>query len=111
MQYRIAVGSRDGKAVTEHFGGCEQFLIIDTNSEKGVWSFNGFRTVTPACVSGDHTDSSLDAMAEALSDCQLVLVSKIGPPAELALKRHGVDVSEYHGLIEDAMKHILQYYR
>lgn len=111
MQYRLAIGSRDGKAVTEHFGGCERFLIIDTDGEKGVWSFKGFRAVTPACVSGDHTENSLNAMAEALSDCQLVLVSKIGPPAELALRRHGVDVLEYHGLIEDAMKRISQYYR
>jgi nitrogen fixation protein NifX len=111
MRYRIAVGSRDGKAVTEHFGGCGMFLIIDADSGESSWSFEGFRPVTSACSGGEHDENSLSDMAEALSDCQLVLVSKIGPPAEAALRREGIDVIEYHGLIEDAMKRLLQYYR
>lgn len=111
LTYKIAVGSRDGKAVTEHFGGCGRFLLINVDSEKQTYSFEGFRPVIPPCSGGEHSESGLDEAACALSDCRIVLVGKIGPPAEVALKRRGIDVLEYHGLIEDALKRIMQYYR
>ena len=111
MIYKIAVASRDGKVVTDHFGGCKRFLLINVDSEKKSYAFDGFRSVTPPCSSGEHVSSGLNEAAEALSDCRIVLVGKIGPPAEIALKSKGIDVLEYHGLIEEALKHILQYYR
>lgn len=111
MIYKIAVASRDGKAVTEHFGGCKQFFIVNIDSEEKNYTFEGFRSVTPPCADGGHSDTVLSAAAEALSDCRIVLVAKIGPPAELVLKRNGIDVLEYHGLIEDALKRIMQYYK
>lgn len=111
MIYKIAVASLDGIAVTGHFGGCERFILINVDSEKKNYTFGGFRFVTPPCSGDGHSNSGLNEAAEALSDCQIVLVGKIGPPAEYALKSRGIDVLEYHGLIEDALKRILQYYR
>jgi predicted Fe-Mo cluster-binding NifX family protein len=111
MCYKIAVGSSDGKLVNEHFGGCGRFLIIEVDSELKSYKFAGFRSAAPPCADGEHSEYSLEAAAEALSDCRIVMVGKIGPPAELALRRRYIDVIEYHGLIEDAMKRILQYYR
>jgi predicted Fe-Mo cluster-binding NifX family protein len=108
MKYKIAVGSRDGKVVTEHFGGCEHFAIIDVDPETQNFEFLGFRDVTPPCESGGHNDNRLDAVAQVLSDCRIVLVSRIGSGAEAALTRKGVDVLEYSGLIEDAVKKIIQ---
>jgi nitrogen fixation protein NifX len=111
MHYKIAVASRDGKAVTEHFGGCGRFLIIDVDMDLLNYTFEGFRPVPPPCADGEHSKNGLEIAAEALSDCRIVLVCKIGAPAELALKLRGIDVIEYRGLIEDAMKRILQFYR
>ena len=111
MIYRIAVASRDGKAVTDHFGSCRRFLLIDVDSAAGTYAFAGFRPVTPPCAYGEHTAGGMKEAAEALSDCRIVRVGKIGPPAETALRRRGVDVLEYHGLIEDALRRILQYYK
>jgi hypothetical protein len=53
----------------------------------------------------------IEAVAEALSDCRIVLVARIGSGTQLVLERHGIDVLEYYGLIEDALKRIIQYYR
>jgi nitrogen fixation protein NifX len=111
MKYKIAVGSRDGKAVTEHFGGCKRFSIITVDEESSTYKFTEFRDVLPACNGGKHSEDGLEAAAEALSDCRIVLVARIGNGAQLVLERHGIDVLEYYGLIEDALKRIIQYYR
>lgn len=108
MQYRIAVASRDGKAVNERFGGCEKFLIIEVGDKNAAWTFGGTRKVSGT---GGEDEKSLDAAADALGDCRLVLVSRIAPRAEAALKRRGIDALEYYGLIGDAMELILEYYK
>lgn len=110
MSYKIAVGSSDGKVVNQHFGSCRQFLIIAIDSDRQTYVFEGFRAVSPVCSGGEHTSGALDAAAEALADCRAVLISKIGPAAEIVLERHGIDALEYRDLIEDAVKRILQYY-
>ena len=110
MPFKIAVGSSDGKVVNQHFGSCRQFLIVTIDNEKQSFSFEGFRAVNPPCNGSEHTAGALEAAAETLTDCRAVLVSKIGPSAEAILTQTGIDVLEYHGLIEDAIKRILQYY-
>jgi predicted Fe-Mo cluster-binding NifX family protein len=111
MNYKIAVGSRDGKTVTEHFGGCSRFLIITVDIDHASFSFDGFRQVTPPCADGWHTEDAFAAVTKQLGDCSIVLISRIGPLAEQHLKNSGIDVLEYHGLIEDALKRIIQFYR
>jgi nitrogen fixation protein NifX len=111
MKYNIAIGSRDGKAVTEHFGGCQKFVIVTVDKESDTYSFTGFREIEPPCKNGDHSDDGLENAARALKDCRVVLVSRIGPTAQLILERHGIDVLEYYGLIDDAIKRIIRYYR
>ena len=111
MNYKIAVGSRDGKAVTEHFGGCKSFCIITVDEESSTYKFMGFRDIVPPCNGAEHSEDGLEAAAEALSDCRTVLVARIGNGAQLVLERHGIDVLEYYGFIDDALKRIIQYYR
>jgi nitrogen fixation protein NifX len=111
VKYKIAVGSRDGKVVNEHFGQCQRFIIIVADEDNASYQYCESRDVTPPCDNGDHSEGSLEAVADSISDCQIVLISKIGVNAELLLKSRGIDVLEYHGLIEDALKRILQYYR
>lgn len=111
VKYKIAIGSRDGKAVTEHFGGCSKFLIVSVDDESTTYKFTGFLDVESPCSEGTHSDDKLDAAAKALDDCRIVLIAKIGPAAQYALERRGIDVLEYHGLIEDALKKIIKYYR
>ena len=111
MKYNIAIGSRDGKAVTEHFGGCARFVIITVDEESDTYAFAGFREIDPTCKEDGHSDSGLESAAKALEDCRVVLVARIGPGAQLVLEKHGIDVLEYYGLIDDAVKRIIKYYR
>lgn len=111
MQYKIAVGSRDGKVVTEHFGGCKKFAVLSFDTRAGTYNFEEFREVTPPCGEGGHTQSGLEAAAEKLSGCKAVLISRIGPGAESLLARKGIDVLVYTGLISDAAEKIIKYYK
>jgi nitrogen fixation protein NifX len=111
MKFKIAVGSRDGKAVNEHFGSCKRFIILTVDEEKATYQFDSYRDVEPPCDGAEHTETGLDKVAKALSDCRIVLVERIGTPAQLALEQYGIDVLEYYGLIEDALKTIIHYYK
>lgn len=111
MKYKIAVGTRDGKVVNEHFGSCVRFTILEADSITQGFENLEIRDVNPPCKSGEHSDNGLDIIAEILSDCRVVLVSRIGPGAEAALTRKGIDVLEYSGWIDEAVNKIIQYYK
>lgn len=104
--YRIAVASRDGEIVTDHFGGCPRFLLVGVDAA-GRYQLEGFRDVVPPCLTGAHSAASMADAVEALSDCRIVVARKIGPPAAAALRRRGIAVLEYPGRVEDALRYIL----
>ncbi len=52
LGYRIAVASKDGKVVTDHFGHCRKFSVIEV--EDGQYHFIGFREVIPPCGGGEQ---------------------------------------------------------
>lgn len=111
MKYKIAVGTRDGKVVNEHFGSCVRFTIIEANPITQGFEHLEIRDVNPPCKSGEHHENDLDEVAEILSDCRVVLVSRIGSGAEAVLARKGIDVLEFCGLIDEAVNKIIQYYK
>lgn len=111
MKFKIAVGSRDGKAVNEHFGSCKRFIILVVDADSATYQFDGYRVVEPPCSGAEHTQAGLDRVAGQLSDCRIVLVERIGTPAQLVLEQNGIDVLEYFGLIDDALKTIIHYYK
>lgn len=110
MSYKIAVGSTDGKVVNEHFGRCRQFLIVEVDSETLAFHFDGYRSVAPACVSGEHTDAAFDEVFQVIGDCRAVLVSKIGIAATKYLQKKGISVFEIGDYIEDAVQKLIAYY-
>jgi predicted Fe-Mo cluster-binding NifX family protein len=111
LKYKIAVGTRDGKVVSEHFGSCVRFTIIEADPITQGFEHLEIRDVNPPCKSGEHHENGLDEVAGILSDCRVVLVSRIGPGAEEALTRKGIDVLEYSGWIDEAVNKIIQYYK
>lgn len=111
MSYKVAIASKDGKVITEHFGRCRRFLIADIDPQQNEYRFDGFLDVTPPCNSGEHDDSAFQAIAEALSGCRIVLVNRIGPAAEQILGQYGIDALEYPGLIDDALLRIMKFYK
>jgi nitrogen fixation protein NifB len=76
----MAVATKGGGVINEHFGHASEFLIYEA-SEFGV-RFIGHRKTTPYCEGGDTCgdgESALDVTIRELAGCEVVLCSK--PPA------------------------------
>jgi predicted Fe-Mo cluster-binding NifX family protein len=106
MNNRIALASSDGIIVDEHFGHCHWFYIVDLNDD-GSTSPVERRWVDPACSGGTHSESGLQRVVAALSDCKVVVAVKAGPGAQLALKAAGIRVVERSDIIDDVLKGLL----
>lgn len=108
MSYRIGVATSDGIVVNQHFGHAKQFLILDVdenNHRKVVEN----RSTEAVCRGGNHDDTQLEESAKRLSDCDFLLVSRVGPGAANALEQQGIAVYEIPGMIEDSIKKLLAY--
>ena len=85
---RIAVASKDGQQVDEHFGKASRFLLYET-SEAGSRFVEERRCVPLSSGDPDHAFdlARFQAVLKALAGCRRVYVSRIGqrPAEELAL--------------------------
>jgi predicted Fe-Mo cluster-binding NifX family protein len=102
MKFRIAIATKDGKVVTEHFGHCSRFSIVDI--EKEGWKFIEFRVVEPPCVGGEHSLNALYKVVEEIKDCYYVVVSQIGFGAQQILKENLIGVKIHRGLVIDSIE-------
>ena len=101
MAVRVAIVSSDGKVINQHFGAAGQFLIFNIDGE--IITYFEKRENNPSCGPGGHSSDKLAKSIDLISDCKLVLVSRIGPAAESALNEKGVESVESGGLIKDAL--------
>ena len=108
MSYKIAVASTDGKVVNQHFGKADQFYIIEVNNESR-YELIELRKMPPVCQGGDHDDDAIQRNVKTLSDCQYVLVSRIGQRVENELEKHGISVYVIPDMIEDALNKLISY--
>ncbi|MEG3619945.1 nitrogenase cofactor biosynthesis protein NifB [Magnetovibrio sp. PR-2] len=108
---RIAVTTKGGGVINEHFGHAKEYLVYEASPE-GV-RFIGPRKVDNAycvgpdvCPSGDDKGTVLDAILDALSDCSAVLSAKVGIEPWSQLEAAGITPSGEYAmdLIEDAVK-------
>ncbi|MDR0523188.1 MAG: hypothetical protein LBG62_02030 [Candidatus Methanoplasma sp.] len=109
MKARVAVASTDGKAVNQHFGRADSFLIFDVGD--GGFAYVERRRVPPFCAGGDHEGRSggeVSALLGALADCRAVVAARIGAGAAGLLDEHGIDSIESRGAIEDVLARIIE---
>lgn len=107
--WRIAVASRDGKVINEHFGRAREFYIIDIAPE-GTYTFIEKRCVSPLCMSGEHSQEAMESSVSSLRDCAAVLVSRIGTAAKRSLELNRIAVFEQSDFIEDALSKLAKYF-
>jgi lactoylglutathione lyase len=88
---RIAVASRDGGRVDQHFGQTEDFLVFDITAG-GVVPL-GHREIA-SHARGD--ENPRDTVCRMLADCQVLLVSKIGVSPQEKLAGAGIEASDRH---------------
>jgi nitrogen fixation protein NifB len=81
---RVAVATKSGGLVDQHFGHAREFLVYDV-SRDGV-RLVGRRSTETYCVGGEGDDDALEVALRALADCDAVLVAKVGhcPKGQLA---------------------------
>jgi len=80
----VAVATKGGGRVNQHFGHASEFQIYEVGAGGAV--FIGHRRVDHYCQGGWGEDEQLPSIVQAINDCHAVLVGKIGacPRDELA---------------------------
>ncbi|MCS6960406.1 MAG: nitrogenase cofactor biosynthesis protein NifB [Pseudanabaenaceae cyanobacterium SKYGB_i_bin29] len=94
----VAVASKGGGLVNQHFGHAKEFLIyeVDANSV----NFVGHRKVAHYCQGGYGEEATMDNILQAIGDCKAVLCSKIGSCPQEKLRQKGIEPFEDYDVIE-----------
>lgn len=91
---RFAVATKEGLAISEHFGHAKKFLIYDV-SDAGSQLIE-HREVSHYCLGGTSDRSAMPGILEAIKDCSAVFVAKIGDGPTEKLQARGIEaVSDY----------------
>lgn len=106
---RIGAATSDGIVVNQHFGHASKFRILEVKDGTIDWLSEpeNKRELESVCDGGTHDGSKLLENAEALSDCDCLLVSRIGPGARNVLENQGIRVFELPGLISESVEQML----
>jgi len=90
----LAIATKGGGRVNEHFGHVKEFQIYEASSTGA--KFVGHRRVDLYCQGGYGEEMSLDTIIRAINDCHAVLVAKIGHCPKETLEQAGIEpVEEY----------------
>lgn len=100
---KIAVASNNGKTVNLHFGDASHALIFEVSGNQV--NFVELRE-KPRKPLKDHSDRWMQSL-ELVSDCHVVLCSKIGPEPKEALQNKGIESIESQKEVRDAIKDYL----
>jgi predicted Fe-Mo cluster-binding NifX family protein len=91
---KVAVATKEGKAVSEHFGHAKRFAIYKVTPE--LASLLEEREVEHYCLGNEASATAMPGIVAAIQDCQAVLVAKIGDGPTEKLRAIGVAaVSDY----------------
>ncbi len=91
---RLAVASKEGQAISEHFGHAKTFLIYEFRESH--LHFLEQRQVEHYCLGHTSSKTAMAGILEALKDCTAVFVAKIGDGPQQKLKAMNVAaVSDY----------------
>jgi len=103
---RLAVATKDGIAISEHFGHAKRFRIYDVSI--GRCQFVEQRHVDHYCLGGHSDKNALANILSTISDCHAVFVAKIGEGSTEKLRAKGIEaVAEYAW--EEILSSLLEY--
>ncbi len=109
MNRRIAIATKDGWLITEHFGRCMEYTVVELQ-EVG-YKVIGKRLVTPPCIGYEHKSEGILEVVETLKDCSVIVISQIGLGALLIVKEYGIHVYEYRGYVNNALDNIREQFK
>ena len=97
------MATSDGFTVNEHFGHAKFFRVYDIN--QSGYDFIEVRDAVAACQHRlGHDTTRFDKIIELLSDCDALLVQKIGEGAAAYLIAKNVRVFEVSGSIDAVLE-------
>lgn len=91
---RVAVATRTGGLVDQHFGHARELLVYDVSRDGARLA--GRRTTAACCSGSEGDDGALEVVLRALADCDAVLVAKIGPCPRRQLAAAGIEPATAH---------------
>ena len=98
---RVAVVSKDGVNVDEHFGKADHFLIYDITEKPAFVE----KRMTESLSTGDPNHSfdpdKFGRVSSIIHDCAKVFITKIGEVPAAKLKEMGIEPIVYSGAISD----------
>ena len=100
---KIALASRDGVDVNEHFGRAAFFRIYELSADGYT-----FLESRDAVAARTHSKTDFDSVIELLSDCDAILVEKIGEGAAAYLISKGMRVFEVSGSIDGVLNKLIE---
>lgn len=104
---KIALASTDGIHINEHFGKAVFFRVYEIKDDN--YSFLELRDAIAACQHArTHSQSDFDRVIDLLSDCDAILVSRIGEGAAAYLISKGLRVFEVSGEINAVFEKIIE---
>jgi nitrogen fixation protein NifB len=103
---RIAIATKGGGIVNQHFGHAREFFIYDVDSQQAT--LQEIRPIAQYCHGPDESPGDLNDIIRILSDCEAVLVAKIGVGPDDRLREAGIEPVQVHDVIETAA---LNYYQ
>jgi predicted Fe-Mo cluster-binding NifX family protein len=112
--YRIAIGTLDGKEITEHFGRASGFRIVEINQETDEERALADIEVVHSndCLNG-HDEDMLRAKIQALLDWDVIaiLVRQIGPGSERLVTKNQIEVLTAQGDVQEALIKVKKFYK
>lgn len=91
---KLAVASKDGRAISEHFGHARRFAVYAVTPAS--CRLLEIREVEHYCLGNSSSSSAMAGILEAIRDCRAVFVAKIGDGPTEKLAAIGVRaVSDY----------------
>jgi predicted Fe-Mo cluster-binding NifX family protein len=100
----IAVASKDGKEINQHFGHAERFLIYDVDSAEA--KLVDEKKVQRYCTyDQDHPLRAhvLREIAEALGGCRAIVCAQIGQGPQMEMEQLGIDTFVADGPIKQTL--------
>lgn len=107
--YKIAVATKHGRLVDQHFGHAKELLIYQGNGDK--FQLIEKRPVAQYCT-GVEECGSQESMKEetinAIKDCDAVISLRIGYAAKQNLAQNNIASVEYYDTVENGLKYAVQ---
>jgi len=96
----IAVASKDGREINQHFGHAERFLIFEVEGS-GVKLVDERKVERYCTYDADHPLRAhiLHAIADAVGECRAIVCAQIGQTPQMELERLGIDAFVAEGPI------------